>query len=127
MRTLALCVLAGVVLSACQAEKREYEMSVAEATSKLLAARFKKGILPGSSSLEPRVLQHSARGLEWIVADDFEGPDGWICPLSIEPAGEDGKKVQVTNKCEGPFARGNNEQLDELVDATLTGRPVKFD
>ena len=101
-------------------------MSVAEARSKLLAADFERGILPGSSVLKPDVRTNYEGTLEWQVLDDSQNGNGWWCPLVIEPASEDGKKVRVVNQCKGVMAM-KNSNLDELVDATLTGREPKFD
>ena len=76
MRTLALCVLAGAALSGCEAEKREYEMSVGEVRSKLLASHFEKGILPGYERHRPIMHRDSKGNLEWQVSttDDLRHP-----------------------------------------------------
>ena len=129
MRTLALCIVAGIALGGCAAETREYEMSEEQARSKLLATDFEKGTLPGSSNSWPIVHENSQGNLEWQISStkDLAHASGWWCPIAIEPVGEDGKKIRVVNQCEGPFSRNRNRDLDELVDATLTGRAPQFD
>lgn len=116
-------------LSACSAGDKVYEMSPEEAYSKLSSTDFERGILPGSSSHKPLVKKDYDGNPEWIVytGEDLEHAGGWWCPMSFEPAGKDGKHVKVVNKCDGMLGAKWNAQLDELVDATLTGRPPKFD
>ena len=125
-----IIVLSALSLSACGGGgSTEYELSVDGATGKLMGASFERGILPGSSGLMPQVIRNSEGTLEWQVLDEggLEHGSGWWCPLEIKPVGADGTKISVTNKCIGMLASKNNKQLDELVDATLTGRPPKFD
>lgn len=126
MKTAILCLAASVALSGCGTEQRAYEMSVAEATSKLVNTDFERSIVPGSSQLKPKVMRNEEGTLEWQVLDDSENGNGWWCPLEIEQVDDQGKKVRVVNKCEGVMAM-NNKHLDELVDATLTGRPPQFE
>lgn len=127
MRTIGISILV-LGLTACSPGERSYEMTKEQARGKLMTAKFEKGILPGSSSLTPRVKRDFNGNPEWHVLskDDGHG-SGWWCPLSIEPASEDGKRVKVVNKCDGLMATKDNANLDELVDATLTGRKPKFD
>lgn len=127
MKSLTFCAFAPFALAACSAESTgAYDMTADAARGKLLSAKFDRGILPGSSGLKPRVQKSYEGELEWhvLAADDR---NGWWCPLAIESASEGGKKVRVVNQCEGMLASKNNQQLDELVDATLSGRAPTFD
>lgn len=128
MRLTALCLIAAAALTGCSGNSGEYAMSTEQVRSKLLDASFERGILPGSSGLKPRV-QESSEGngsLEWqVLAEDDR--NGWWCPISIEPVDGDASKTKVVNNCAGITGSNNSRNLDELVDATLTGRPPKFD
>lgn len=128
MRMLIFAAIAGAVLTGCSGGSNEYAISVDEAKSQLLGANFDRGILPGSSGLKPRVLRSSQEdgSLEWHVQNEAES-GGWWCPIAFETTSEDPPKVRVVNKCIGMTATKDNKNLDELVDATLTGRPPKFD
>lgn len=122
---LAVIVISSMALAGCSIDTREYEMSVDAASVKLVNADFARGILPGSSGLKPKVQRNYEGTLEWHVLDDSENGNGWWCPLKIEPVVGETKKVSVVNECKGIMAM-ENKKLDELVDATLTGRPPKF-
>ena len=121
---LTILMLSSIALVGCSAGTREYEMSVDAASAKLINATFERGILPGSSGLKPKVMRNYEGTLEWHVQNDSER-GGWWCPLKVEPVDSETTKVRVINQCEGLMAM-DNEKLDELVDATLTGRPPKF-
>ena len=132
MKLFVFSVIVTAALLGCSDGSSDaYEMSVEEARGKLLGASFERGILPGSSGLRPTVIVSSEGdgSLEWHVSsnDDLAHASGWWCPLEIKPEGQDGKKIRVLNKCRGMLASKDNKNLDELVDATLTGRPPKFD
>ncbi len=117
-----------VALAGCGVGERSYEMTKDQARGKLLAAKFERGIVPGSSSLKPWVQKDYDGNLEWhLNTEEDGGGNGWWCPLAIEPVDDDGKRVKVVNQCAGMMAAKDNASLDELVDATLTGRPPKFD
>jgi hypothetical protein len=124
-----LCALSALALAACSAGgNHEYDMSASEVRSKLLSASFKKGLIPGFSSHNVKVHQSSEGNgaIEWLVMTD--GENGMYCPIVLKPAGEDGKRTQVVNDCrDDMLGRTAAPHLDELVDATLTGRPPKFD
>ena len=128
MKMLALAAIAAVALTGCSGGSHDYAMSVDEAQSKLLGATFERGILPGSSGLKPRVLVSSEGdgSLEWHVQNESER-SGWWCPMVFEKTSDEPPKIRVINKCRGMLASKDNKNLDELVDATLTGRPPKFD
>lgn len=125
MKKFVLPIVAIFGLSGCASEQRTYEMSVETAAVKLMRADFKRSILPGSSLLKPKVQRNYEGDLEWQVLDDSENGNGWWCPIKIEPVDEQKGFVRVINQCEGIMAK-DNKNLDELVDATLTGRPPVF-
>lgn len=125
------CCVSMAALAACSGgggvgETRSYDMSVSEVRSRLLAYDFKRGVFPNSPKLKPDVRRLEDGSLEWTVLDDSQNGNGWWCPLSVEPAGDE-KRTRVVNQCKGLTASINNPLLDELVDATLTGRAPKFD
>ena len=127
MKFRAICIVAAVAVTGCGGDKGPYKMGVAEARSKLLAAKFEKGILPGFSS--HNVSAHLTNGgngaIEWLVISG--GGNGMYCPIAITPVGDSGKLSQVVNDCrDGLLGRMTAPHLDELVDATLTGRPPEF-
>ena len=128
MRMLAFAAIAAAALTGCSGGSHGYAMSVDEAQSRLLGATFDRGILPGSSGLKPRVLVSSVGdgSLEWHVQDESER-NGWWCPMAFEKTSDDPQTIRVVNNCRGMLASKDNKNLDELVDATLTGRPPKFD
>ena len=128
MRMLAFAAIAAAALTGCSGGSHGYAMSVDEAQSRLLGATFERGILPGSSGLKPRVLVSSVGdgSLEWHVQDESER-NGWWCPMAFEKTSDDPQTIRVVNNCRGMLASKDNKNLDELVDATLTGRPPKFD
>ncbi len=120
-------IIGALALSACGASgPSDYAMSVGDAEAKLLAAEFERGIVPGSSRLKPDIKRNGEGEIEWHVLDDSENGHGWWCPILVEKAGDDGSKVRIVNQCKGMFAK-NNRHLDELVDATLTGREINRD
>ena len=125
MRT-SFIALALAALAGCTTKERSYNMSESDAASKLLAASFDKGIVPGSSSLTPRIVRNNDGKLEWQVLDSFDGHgDGWWCPIEVSAANDEKTAISITSKCNGIFAK-NNKILDELIDATLTDRAPKL-
>lgn len=128
MKMLVFAAIAVAGLAGCSGGSNEYAMSVDEAKSKLLGASFERGILPGSSALKPRVLISSQEdgSVEWHVQNEAER-GGWWCPIVFETTSGDPQKIRVVNKCIGMLSTKDNKNLDELVDATLTGRRPKFD
>lgn len=127
MKNLVLYAVAAVSLGGCSVANQEktYAMHAEDARRILLSSDFERGILPGSSSLKPRVWVNYDKQLEWQVLDEAQ-KSGWWCPILIEPVGEDGKTVRVVNQCPGIGVAENIRHLDELVDATLTGREPKL-
>jgi hypothetical protein len=128
MKNLVLCAVAAAALGGCSAAAGEktYAMPVEDVRRILLSTDFERGILPGSSSLKPRVWVNMGGEIEWTVLDEAK-KHGWWCALAIEPASEDGKTSRVVNQCKGITASKDNKNLDELVDAALTDRAPRFE
>ena len=128
MKLFALCVMAAAALAGCSGGNVEYDMSAAEVRGKLLSASFEKGIVPGFSShnVMVRELSEGNGAIEWSLLSD--GGNGMYCPIVIKPVDEEGKRTRVANDCrKDMLGRMAAPHLDELVDATLTGRPPKFE
>ncbi len=125
MRLNCLLLCTPLFLAGCGAEApREYDMGQADAESKLLTASFDRGILPGWSGLKPDVVRNYDGAIEWVVLDHSENGNGWWCPITIAPSGDEGSKLTVDSDCVGPLASQNNANLDELIDAMLSERPI---
>lgn len=127
MKNAILLVTAAAALGGCSAasEDKTYSMHSEDARRILLSADFEPGVIPGSSG-KPRVWVNMGGEIEWTVVN-AEKRNGWWCALAIEPASKEGKTTRVVNQCKGLGAAERNKQLDELVDAALTGREPQFE
>lgn len=127
MKFRALCIVATVALTGCGGDMGPYKMGAAEVRNRLLAAKFEKGILPGFSAhnVSVHLIDDGNGAIEWLVISG--GGNGMYCPIAIKPVGDSGKLSQVVNDCRDDLlGRLAAPHLDELVDATLTGRPPEF-
>lgn len=116
---LTLLLTGACANEAAPPEELGYPLSVKEARSKLRAAKFEKGIIPGFSSHTVKFVKNADGEDEWLILT--ESKNGIYCPAKLMPANAEGTRTAVINECRtqivGPRVTA---ALDELVRQTLT-------